>query len=372
MPRDHERCDVIVLGVGRVARTFLRMLNARTGSGLRRLDVIAVADRSGISIPSGPLDAEELRRIADGKTHGLKLRELMNHVEPLNAATVVRYVKGRHRVLVIDASSNEEAWPIYRACLDAGASVVTANKAPVCDAIVQGGVRGAADAEGGVGIRASATVGAGLPVLDWITDMRRTGLECQVVSGLLSGTIGFVLDQVNQGASLSEATEQAVSLGYAEPDPALDLVGLDVERKVRILASAAGLRDSASKLKRTPLIDQSWIGLSLPELLARLHHVDFRDLLAERHAERSTLQYVAKVDREGASVRLISATPADTFADVHGRTNAVEVQFEHLTDSVEFRGPGAGIDVTAAALCRDAMLASRHGRFHFVASALGD
>ena len=268
----------------------------------------------------------------------------------------VRGTDGRH-ALLIDCSANDEVASHYPRWLAAGIHVVTPNKLAGSGPLSRWQAIRAACAHDGARFRYEATVCAGLPVVQTLRDLLDTGDELLAVEGMFSGTLAWLCNRHDGTHPFSMLVREAHALGYTEPDPRDDLSGLDVARKLVILAREAGWPLSLEDVDLQSLVPDALAGLPREQFMDRLHELDaaMAARLAEARAEGGVLRHVAHLDRHGrASVRL-AVLPA-THAFAHSRLTDNVVQFStrrYCDNPLLVQGPSAGPEVTAAGVFAD-------------------
>ena len=351
--------DLLLLGCGGIGRTLIRQLLGRGPEVFDRFGlqprVVGVCDRSGFRFAPRGLSADELRALVADKEAGRSL--LAQGGDEGTPSDLLRTALAWRlsRPVLVDVSDSDTA-AAFSLAFSLGCDVVTANKKPLADdPDAWRALRADALAHGRL-LRAEATVGAGLPIVDTLEMLVHTGDRLRSAEGSLSGTLGFLMGCLAEGSSLSEAVEQAVSLGYTEPDPVQDLSGLDVARKALILGRLSGLALDAT-VELEGLVDPAWQGLPVPELLERLK-AELDGPLAERIArarERGlSLRYVARVTEGSITVGPVEVPADSALGRLQGTDNLVVFHSERYDDRpLVVTGPGAGAQVTAMGVLGD-------------------
>ena len=267
----------------------------------------------------------------------------------------VRGNDGRH-ALLIDCSANDAVVSRYVGWLAAGIHVVTPNKLAGSGPLPRWQAIRAACA-GGARFRYEATVCAGLPVVQTLRDLLDTGDQLLAVEGMFSGTLAWLCNRHDGVHPFSALVREAHALGYTEPDPRDDLSGLDVARKLVILAREAGWPLSLEDVDLQSLVPAALAGLPREEFMDRLHELDapMAARLAEARAQGGVLRHVAHLDRQGrASVRLVVLPTTHAFAHSRLTDNVVQFSTRRYCDNpLLVQGPGAGPEVTAAGVFAD-------------------
>lgn len=265
--------------------------------------------------------------------------------------------------VVVDATASDDVANWHEHWLARGVHVVTANK------LGQGAQLARAQAitngrlGGGAQYGDSATVGAGLPLLSSLRALVAGGDRIHRVEGVLSGSLAWLFHHYDGQRAFSAWVREAASAGYTEPDPRVDLSGEDVRRKLLILARASGIALRGEQVAVTSLVPAALAALPTDAALAQLSLLDAPLLAAWRQAREQggCLRFVGGFDHDGATVGL-RILPLDHPLAGGGQTdNRVAIHSDRYPNQpLLIQGPGAGADVTAAALLDDVLAIVRH------------
>ncbi|KAB8196154.1 bifunctional aspartate kinase/homoserine dehydrogenase I, partial [Lysobacter maris] len=349
-----QTLSVGLIGPGNVGRTLLQQLaeaaprfaaGALHGQNLD-LRVRAIANSRQMLLDPRTLDpasaADDLRDVG----------------EPLDLQRFVAHVRAEHlpHAMIVDCSGSDAVAAHYAEWLAAGIHVVTPNKHAGSGPLPRfQAIRRAS--RGGGQFRYEATVGAGLPVIRTLRDLIDTGDVLHEVEGLFSGTLAWLFNRFDGSAPFSELVLEARKLGYTEPDPRDDLSGMDVARKLVILAREAGRELSLEDVAIENLVPEPLRALDLDAFLARIDELDapLQARLEAARADGGKLRYLARLDRDGrADVSLV--VPPAGHASLYGRLTDNLIQFRTLRypdNPLVVQGPGAGPEVTAAGVFGD-------------------
>jgi len=270
-------------------------------------------------------------------------------------AAHVRGSDGRH-ALLIDCSASDAVAGHYAGWLAAGLHVVTPNKLAGSGPLARWQAIRAACADG-MRFRYEATVCAGLPVVQTLRDLLDTGDTLLAVEGMFSGTLAWLCNRHDDSQPFSALVREAHALGYTEPDPRDDLCGLDVARKLVILAREAGWPLTLEQIAVESLVPPALAALTREEFMQRLPELDapMAARLATARAAGGVLRHVAHLDQSGnASVRLALLPATHAFAHTRLTDNVVQFTTRRYCDNpLLVQGPGAGPEVTAAGVFAD-------------------
>lgn len=205
-----------------------------------------------------------------------------------------------------------------------------------------------------------ANVGAGLPIISSMRDLLRTGDRFVSIEGIFSGTLSFIFNEFDGSEPFSAVVERAKAGGYTEPDPRDDLSGMDVARKVVILAREIGLNVELSDVPVKSLVPDELVDVSIPEFMERLPEYDgaLTAMANEAKEKDELLRYVGSIDAENGkcSVELKRYAKTHPFGRLSGTDNIVAFRTERYNEQpLVVQGPGAGAEVTAAGVFGDVL-----------------
>ncbi len=259
--------------------------------------------------------------------------------------------------VIIDCSASAAVASRYAHWLSQGIHIVTPNKK--ANSAAWGDYERVREARRAAGSHYlyEATVGAGLPVIQTLRDLRETGDEIRRIEGIFSGTLAYLFNTWDGSESFSSVVKQAKALGYTEPDPRDDLSGMDVARKLIILAREMGLRLELGDAQVESLVPGALADCGVEDFLARLHEFDAPMLarLETARARGHVLRYVGSVDVAGhAQVGVVELPASHPFANIALTDNIVRFQTARYDrNPLIVQGPGAGPAVTAAGVFAD-------------------
>ena len=260
--------------------------------------------------------------------------------------------------VLVDATASENVADWHASWLARGVHVVTANKLGYGGALSRASAIAEAKQEGNARYGDSATVGAGLPLLRSLRELVAGGDRIHRVEGVLSGSLAWLFHHYDGTRPFSAFVREARQHGYTEPDPRLDLSGEDVRRKLLILARAAGLPLQGDAVNVESLVPQRLAALPLEELDHGLEQLD-APLAAHFEAacrNGAKLRFLGRFDESGASVGLQALSAGNALCGGGGTDNRVAIFSDRYCDQpLLIQGPGAGAEVTAAALLDDVL-----------------
>ncbi|MDR6094744.1 aspartokinase/homoserine dehydrogenase 1 [Stenotrophomonas sp. SORGH_AS321] len=338
-----------VIGPGNVGAALLDQLQAAQPQLLGKANIDlrlrAVASRRGMHLAPRALQGPWRAALADAAS-----------ASDLDAFTAHLLSAHLPHAVVIDCSGSAEVAGRYEGWLAAGIHVVTPNKQAGSGPLARYQSIRAAAAASGARFRYEATVGAGLPVITTLRDLVDTGDEVLSIEGIFSGTLAWLFNRFDGSQPFSALVEQARGMGYTEPDPRDDLSGIDVARKLVILAREAGRDLSLEQVQVESLVPEALRAGSVEAFMQRLGDND--DALLQRlqqaRARGAVLRYVAALSAQGASVGLVEIPLDHAFANLKLTDNVVQFRTRRYCDNpLVVQGPGAGPEVTAAGVFAD-------------------
>jgi aspartokinase/homoserine dehydrogenase 1 len=202
-----------------------------------------------------------------------------------------------------------------------------------------------------------ANVGAGLPVIMTLRDLRETGDEVRAIEGIFSGTLAYLFNIYDGSVPFSRIVREAKTKGYTEPDPRDDLSGMDVARKLIILGREMGLELELDDVKVESLVPAALSQCSVDEFLERLSGFDeaMLKMLESARADGQVLRYVGRLSADGeATVGIRRLDRSHAFANLALTDNIVRfVTARYADNPLIVQGPGAGPAVTAGGVFGD-------------------
>jgi len=349
-----QTLSIGLIGPGHVGGTLLdqmaRRLDSLIGEFGVDLRVRAIASSSTMVLDEHKIDLGTWRqRLAEGGAGTM----------PTDLDVLAEYVHTESvpHAAIIDCSASNEIAMRYDGWLSQGIHVITPNKKANSGPIgyyrsLQQSAR-RADAH----YFYETTVGAALPVIQTLRDLVQTGDEVRRIEGVFSGTLSYLFNSFDGSTPFSEIVRAARDQGYTEPDPREDLSGMDVARKVVILARELGMEASLDDMEIEGLIPAGLEGGGVDDFLDRLgdHDAGMLDVMEEARSSGKVLRFVGVIDPvEGCQVSLRSYDSDHPFARIKLTDNIVTYQTARYSENpLVVQGPGAGPEVTAGGVFAD-------------------
>ncbi len=351
----NKQINVFIAGVGTVGSRLIGQLRAQHQhlSDELRLNVRVV----GIANSRQALLADE----------GIDLSEFKNDLIAAPTMKISEFAdsiieQNLRNSVFVDVTASSDVVGVYDKLLAKSISVIACNKVAASSEYEKYlGLKDTAR-EFGTNFFFETNVGAGLPVINTLNDLLRSGDRVNRIEAVLSGTLNFVFNNYDGSRKFAEVVRQAQDEGYTEPDPRLDLSGTDVARKILILAREAGHRIEMEDISNTAFLPESCMAGSVDDFYTEMDRQEshFRKLLDDAQAQGLTLKYIASFDNGRASVGLQSIGPDHNFANLSGKDNAVLFYTNRYSEQpLVIKGAGAGADVTAAGVFADIIRAAR-------------
>ena len=266
--------------------------------------------------------------------------------------------------VIIDCTADESVATRYPGWLERGIHVITPNKKAGSGPIADYEILQEKSEHGSSHFFYETTVGAALPIISTLQDLIATGDEIRSVQGILSGTLAYLFNIYDGTTPFSEIVRQARESGYTEPDPRDDLSGLDVARKLTILARELGHKTELGDFPVQNLVPESLRDGSIEDFLQQLSSYD--DEMHARYEDAKAagkkLRYIARLDADGnASVGLETVDTAHPFSNINLTDNIVQFETERYSaNPLVVQGPGAGPAVTAGGVFGDLLRLARY------------
>jgi bifunctional aspartokinase / homoserine dehydrogenase 1 len=352
-----EMVDVVLLGFGQIGQALTRMLPKSLSDGAA-LRIVGVIDRSGFVFEAKGFSTRALTALRMHKRGSGRISTL----EGATGGTASESLReiARHALqnpILVDVTADDTT-PALRLALTSGMDLVLANKRPLGGRLAD--ARGLLDlaASNGRRLLHETTVGAGLPIIDTFHKLAESGDRVLRIDGCTSGTLGYLLSEIERGSKFSAALRRAMELGYTEPDPRDDLSGMDVARKALILARLIGFGGELADIKVESLVPVEGRALSREEFVKRLTNFDdaWERRAREARAKGHVLRYIASITKQRVRVGLAAVPGTSPFAALKGTDNQVAFTTTRYRENpLVITGPGAGPAVTAAGVVNDVL-----------------
>ncbi len=259
--------------------------------------------------------------------------------------------------VIIDCTASDHIASKYEDWLSRGVHIITPNKKAFSNSYDDYRALQKAADTGSSHYFYETTVGAALPVITTLCDLVHTGDEIRSIRGIFSGTLAYLFNVYDGSTPFSEIVRVAKESGYTEPDPRDDLSGMDVARKLTILARELGQAVEIGDFPVQNLVPEALRECSLEEFLERLPDYDdtMDTVYREAAAQNRQLRYVAMLDAAGnASVGLEAVDQSHSFCNINLTDNIVQFESERYSaNPLVIQGPGAGPEVTAGGVFSD-------------------
>ena len=287
-------------------------------------------------------------------------RALLKESEPSNPQKLRDNILSMNifNSVFVDCTASKDIAALYESLLAHNISVIAANKiAASGDYDYYQKLKHLALAKG-VKFRYETNVGAGLPIIGTINDLRNSGDKILKIEAVLSGTLNFIFNEIAADVPFSETVKRAKQQGYSEPDPRIDLSGTDVVRKLVILSREAGYKVSQEDVEKKLFVPQNFFEGTVDDFWEHLPSLDneFEQQRKQLEAEGKRWRFVATYDNGHTEVALRAVGQNSPFYNLEGSNNIVLLTTERYKQyPMLIQGYGAGADVTAAGVFANIM-----------------
>ncbi len=295
-------------------------------------------------------------------TEGISLKEwktILNEGETANREDFIRKAKGLNlrNSIFVDITANSEVATIYDQFLKENIAVVTCNKIAASSQYENYKNLKNLARKFNAPFLFETNVGAGLPILDTLKHLIVSGDKVNKIQAVLSGSLNFIFNNFSESYSFHDVVKEAGVQGFTEPDPKIDLSGVDVARKILIL-----IRESGYEMEIEDIVNNSFLPeecmqtTNNEDFFASLikHSSHFENLLAQAKAKDSRLKFVATFENGKASVGLEFIPSDSPFYNLEGKDNIVQFYTDRYVDQpLLIKGAGAGAAVTASGIFAD-------------------
>jgi homoserine dehydrogenase len=334
--------NIFIAGVGAVGGALIKQFN-KLDHLKYDLKVIGFCNSTKVKWRDGKISTDEL--------YGGKPKQWDDIIAKLQS-----FQGESTPVIFVDATGSLEVANLYLELLESGIHVVTPSKlANTTDQSYYNSLKRASDINN-VRYYYETTVGAGLPVIQTLRNLIESGDRVIEVSGVLSGTMTYLFQELERGVKFSKAVVKARSLGYAEPDPRDDLSGEDVARKFLIIARTCGLEIERQDIEVETLIPDKLKNVDPNSFMSHFADYDqeWQDRISSEIKSGKTLRYTGTFKDNKIVIGIESVQKESNLGRLFGTNNLIQIKTERYFDQpLVIQGPGAGKEVTAAGVLAD-------------------
>jgi len=343
---DTQSIHLFIVGVGLIGGTLLKQIQEQS-EVLRKnqkidLKVVALANSRKMKFDEDGIDLLRWKRKLSASNDKMTMRAFIDQMKAMNLSNSI----------FIDNTASKEIAKYYQEILDSSISISSPNKVATSGTYASYMALKETAEKRNIKFFYEANVGAGLPVLTTLNDLRNSGDQIVKIEGVLSGSLSFIFNSFKGKMKFSKIVKEAQKKGYTEPDPRVDLSGKDVGRKLLILAREAGLSMEAEDIDIQNVLPAYCMEpLGVNQFFEVLPKADehFAKLKEEAEQNGKALRYIATLEGGKAYIRLQQIDESNPFYHLSGSDNMIVFTTARYKERpLVIKGPGAGAEVTAA------------------------
>ena len=353
---ENKVLNVFVCGVGTVGAQLLEQIQHQYTTLLTQqhlqLNVVGIANSRTAIFNAEGLDLSNYRK---------QLKQTEKSSSSFSIKQAALQMANLYNSVFVDCTASADVASIYLSLLENNISVVTANKIAASSEYAHYIRLKQTALDRGVKFLFETNVGAGLPIIGTINDLRNSGDKILRIEAVLSGTLNFIFNEIAVDVPFSETIRRAKEQGYSEPDPRIDLSGKDVIRKLVILAREAGYQVEQEDVEKHLFVPDKYFQGTIDDFWKQLPELDadFENRRKELEEKGLRWRFVAKMEEGKTCVSLETVDAAHPFYQLEGSNNIILITTERYHDyPMMIRGYGAGAGVTAAGVFANIMSVS--------------
>ena len=351
----YKQVNLFITGVGNVGSRLLSQLlqqHELLQKNLRlSLRVVGIANSKKMLFNEKGIDLKNWK-------------DLLENGEKMNLPDFVENIKTRNlrNSIFVDVTANDNVASYYAEILKKSVSIVACNKIAASSRYDYYEQLKNLSREFNVQFLFETNVGAGLPVIGTLNDLLLSGDKVNKIEAVLSGTLNFVFNNYDGKEHFAKVVKRAQDEGYTEPDPRLDLGGVDVVRKIMILARESGEKIEMEDITNNSFMPEECMRGTVEDFYACMEKKEshFKNILKEAQSNGNKLKFVASYENGKAKVGLQQIDPSHDFYHLYGKDNVVLFYTDRYNGQpLVIKGAGAGADVTASGVFADIIRAVR-------------
>ena len=347
---EYKVLNLFICGVGTVGGKLIEQIRSQYETLMQRnglkLNVVGIASSKAGVFDRDGIDLENYRELLKApEAQGKNLRDEVLGMNIFNS-------------VFVDCTASKDIASLYQTFLEHNISVIAANKIAASSDYENYMKLKKTARNRGVWFRYETNVGAGLPIIGTINDLRNSGDKILKIEAVLSGTLNFIFNEIAADVPFSETVRRAKEQGYSEPDPRIDLSGTDVIRKLVILTREAGYQVEQADVEKHLFVPNEYFEGSVDDFWKKLPELD-ADFEARRkklEADGKRWRFVATMENGKTNVALKEVDDNHPFYRLEGSNNIVLLTTERYKEyPMLIQGYGAGASVTAAGVFANIM-----------------
>jgi aspartokinase/homoserine dehydrogenase 1 len=345
-----KELHLYIVGIGLVGSDLLRQIKQQQeklmGLTNLKINVVCVSNSRKMLIDSSGINMDNYSSMLEENGEKADLNELVRRMRSMNLRNSV----------FVDCTANAEVSEIYADVLDSFVSIVAANKIACSSKYANYRKLKDLAVARNVKFMFETNVGAGLPIINTLNDLIRSGDRILAMQAVLSGTLNYIFNVLSEDIPLSKAILMAKEQGFSEPDPRIDLSGIDVVRKILILAREAEYELEQDQIEIKPFLPEECFEGTLDDFWTNVKKYD-DDFEAKRKKlaeNQKKWRFVAQLNEGKTSVELMEVDASHPAYNLEGSNNIILITTERYNEEpMVIKGYGAGASVTAAGIFAD-------------------
>ena len=347
---ENVELNVFLMGIGTVGGNLLDQIMKQQERLLKeshlKMKLTGVANSRKMVFKREGIDISTFKDQLEKYGQKSGMREFIDEIKEMNI----------YNSVFVDCTASDEVAEYYKEILSSNISIVAANKVAASSAYENYAELKKMAKSKGIKFLFETNVGAGLPIINTLNDLVNSGDRILKIEAVLSGTLNFIFNTISNEIPLSQTIKMAKEEGYSEPDPRIDLSGVDVARKILILARESGYPVEMDDVKINRFIPDTFFEGSLDDFWTNIAQLDdeFETQRKQLEKEHKKWRFVARFEKGKAEVGLQQVDAQHPFFDLEGSNNLVMYTTERYQEfPMLIKGYGAGASVTAAGVFAD-------------------
>jgi aspartokinase/homoserine dehydrogenase 1 len=343
---DTKTLNVFMIGIGLIGSTLLKQIE-KQAAHLRKsrsieINLVAVSNSKKMFFDANGISTRNFKDALEKSGEKMGVPAFIKKMTQLNLP----------QSIFVDCTSSEDVVKHYETILDHSISIATPNKIANSGKYKEYEKLRDSSKKRNVRFLYETNVGAGLPVISTLKDLLTSGDTILRIEAVLSGTLSFIFNNFKTGTKFSDIVHEAHKRGYTEPDPRVDLSGMDVARKLLILSRETGLNIEMNDIVIEQILPVNCRkAKSVNEFFSELEKSNdfFDEIRKKADGKKKALRFIAQLENSRATISLQEVDSNHPFYNLSGSDNIISYTTERYHERpLVVKGPGAGAEVTAA------------------------